>query len=259
MTPPAPEAKLRALVVEDEWPARNYLVEILQASGQAEVVAAVATLEEARQALGPGGIVVDVAFLDIRLATSGDEDAGLQLVRSLAGQPGAPLCVLTTALRQHAVEAYDLGVVDYLLKPFGEERVAQCLARLRARRAPPSPPPSPPRLVARSRKGLVFLGLDEVWALEASGRLTFVHAAHGRFDVDLSLSAIEACLAGRLLRVHRSWLVNVAHIRALEREEGDTEVRVGADLASALHVPVARDRIHAVREQLLAGATGIRR
>src|SRR5437868_6522225 len=108
---------LHALVVEDEWPARNYLVELLQASR--------------------------------------------------------------------------LGEVDYLLKPFTEERVEQCLRRLQSRRpARTSAPPSPSKIVARRKKGLVFLRPDEVWAFEAADRLTFVHTPRGKFDLDLSLSAI---------------------------------------------------------------------
>jgi DNA-binding LytR/AlgR family response regulator len=94
---------LRALVVEDEWAARNYLVEMLHASGQAVVVAAVATVAEAQQALAPGGIVVDVAFVDIHLGHGHGDEAGMHLVRTLAGTPEAPLFVLATALSQHAV------------------------------------------------------------------------------------------------------------------------------------------------------------
>ena len=70
----ASTAPISGLIVEDEWAARNYLVELLQESGRVEVAAAVATLDEAREALGPGGISVDVAFVDVQLAgTPGDQ------------------------------------------------------------------------------------------------------------------------------------------------------------------------------------------
>jgi two-component system response regulator LytT len=219
---------LRALVVEDEWAARNYLVEMLHASGQAVVVAAVATLAEAQQALAPGGIVVDVAFVDIHLGNAqGDDEAGMHLVRTLAGTPGAPLFVLATALSQHAVEAYALGVADYLLKPIHEDRVTECLMRLQQRLAQTAPRSVPDRVVARSKKGLVLFARDEVWAFEAAERLMFVHTARGRFDVDLSLAAIEVSLGSEFLRVHRQWLVHTAHVRAIENEDGDTVVVVG--------------------------------
>ncbi len=260
---PGPHAGLlRALIVEDEWPARNYLVELLQASGQAEVVAAVATLEEARAALGPDGVAVDVAFVDVQLAGAPQDDAGLALIRSCAGAPGAPPFVLATASSTHALEAFALGVVDYLLKPFTAERVAQCLERVRGRATGPRPPAREARGVARRRTGLVFLRLDEVWGFEAADRLTFVHTAHGRFDVDLSLAAIEASFGRTLLRVHRRWLVNAAHVRGLEHDDGEHALLVGGGLAGepqGVRVPVARERAAEVRALLLAGTTGLRR
>jgi len=254
---------LRALVVEDEWAARNYLVEMLHTSGQAVVVAAVATLAEAEQALAPGGIGVDVAFVDIQLGNGdkGDE-AGMHLVRTLAGTPGAPLFVLATALSQHAVEAFALGVADYLLKPIHEERVKECLLRVQQRLAQTAPrpgPAAPERVVARSKKGLVFFARDEVWAFEAAERLMFVHTARGRFDIDLSLAAIEASLGSAFLRVHRQWLVHTAHVRAIENEDGDTVVVVGGEPPDEIRVPVARERKGAIRDLLLHGATGLRR
>jgi DNA-binding LytR/AlgR family response regulator len=248
---------LRALVVEDEWAARNYLIEMLHASGQTVVVAAVATLAEAQQALAPGGIVVDVAFVDIHLG-HGDE-AGMNLVRTLAGTPEAPLFVLATALSQHAVEAYALGVADYLLKPIHEDRVTECLARLQQRLAQSAPRSVPDRVVARSKKGLVLFARDEVWAFEAAERLMFVHTARGRFDVDLSLAAVEVSLGSEFLRVHRQWLVHTAHVRAIENQDGETIVVVGDEPARELRIPVARDRKAAVLDLLLHGATGLRR
>jgi two-component system, LytTR family, response regulator LytT len=251
--------KLRALVVEDEWAARKYLVEMLHASGEAVVVAAVATLPEAQQALGPGGIIVDVAFVDINLASSEGDEAGLRLVRSLASTKGAPLFVLATALPEHAVEAYQLGVVDYLLKPIHQDRVTECLVRLRRRLPHAAPRSTPERVVARSKKGLVFFSLGEVWAFEAAERLMFVHTARGRFDVDLSLAAIESSLGGEFMRVHRQWLVHTPHVRAIENEDGETVVVVGGEPACELRVPVARERRGDVRDLLLHGATGLRR
>ena len=259
MGEPGLASRLRALVVEDEWPAREYLVELLLATRQVEVVAAVASAAEARQALGADGIEVEVAFVDINLVSSDGDKAGLALVRELAGNQGAPLFVMATALPHHAAEAFDLDVVDYLLKPWSEERVRECVARIARRRVRRG---GPTRVVARSKRGLVFLQPSDVWAFEASERLSYVHGRGGRFDVDLSLAAIETSLGPGWLRVHRNWVVNREHVKALERDElGSTLVLGDATLAeeSCLRVPVARDRVQTVRDLLLAGATGIRR
>jgi DNA-binding LytR/AlgR family response regulator len=247
------EPKLRALVVEDEWAARNYLVELLERSGAVQVIGAAANAEDALAVLQSRESPVDVAFVDVRLVGGDREDEGLDLVRALARQPGAPMFVLATAFAQHALEAFDLGVVDYLHKPFTTERVAQCIDRLRARRLAPPAPPGPTRIVVRRKRALVVLRLDEVWAFEAAERLAFVHSSRGRFDVDLTLSAVEASFGRTLLRVHRNWLVNADHVRELEGAGSETELVVGD-----LRVPVARERAQTVREALMQGVLGIR-
>jgi len=256
---------LRVLVVEDEWPARNYLVELLESSGLAQVAGAVGGIEEARQALAadPPGLGVDVAFVDVQLDGAARGETGLSLVRSMNGSPSAPMFVLATAYEQHALEAFELGVADYLLKPFSEDRVVQCLRRLQQRRSEAAPSAStPPRIVARRKRSLVFLEPQEIWAFEAADRLTFVHTTHGTFDIDLSLAAVEASFGRAFVRVHRNWLVNAAHIKELERDGHETKLFVGAGVADAgrgVHVPVARERAAAVREMLLTNATGLRR
>jgi DNA-binding LytR/AlgR family response regulator len=256
---------LRVLVVEDEWPARNYLVELLESSGLAEVVGAVGGVDEARQALGAHAPTVDIdaAFVDVQLEGAGGGETGLSLVRSLAGSPSAPMFVLATAYDEHALEAFELGVVDYLLKPFNEERVGQCLRRLHQRRTVgDARSAEPPRIVARRKRNLVFLEPQEIWAFEAADRLTFVHTRHGTFDIDLSLAAVESSFGRAFMRVHRNWLVNAAHIKELERDGHETRLFVGpgvADSGSGMRVPVARERAAAVREMLLTNATGLRR
>ncbi len=261
VTTPSP---LRALVVEDEWPARNYLVELLETSGLAQVVGAVGGVDEARQALSSDapGMGVDVVFVDVALDGGARGETGLTLVREMAEGTAPPMFVLATAYEQHALEAFQLGVVDYLLKPFSEERVAQCLRRLVQRAGTRVSPGVPPRIVARRKRSLVFLEPHEIWAFEAADRLTFVHTTHGVFDIDLSLAAVEGSFGRAFVRVHRNWLVNATHIKELERDGHETKLFVGAGVADAgkgVRVPVARERAAAVREMLLTNATGLRR
>jgi len=116
---------LRALVLDDEWLARKYLAQLIEATGLARVVGAVASLAEARRVLAE--TPVDVVFLDVQLA--GGEN-GLDLIGSIPPDAKRPAFVLATAFTHHARKAGDLGAVDSLLKPFSEERVEQCLRRL---------------------------------------------------------------------------------------------------------------------------------
>lgn len=261
----AAAARLRALVVEDEWPARNYLVELLESSGLAEVVGAVGGVNEARQALATDSATlgVDVVFADIALEGGDCGESGISLVHSVAATANAPMFVFATAYEQHALQAFELGVVDYLLKPFSEERVVLCLRRLHQHRADARVAMSgPPRIVARRKRSLVFLEPPEIWAFEAADRLTFVHTLHGVFDIDLSLAAVEASFGRAFVRVHRNWLVNAGHIKELERDGHETKLFVGSGVADAgrgVRVPVARERSAAVRDMLLTNATGLRR
>ena len=258
-------ALLLVLIVEDEWAARSYLTELVSQSGLAEVVAAVPSAEQARQVISAAP-TIDAAFLDIHLAGDLSASAGLDLARELSQSRSAPLLVVASAAQQHALMAFELGVSDYLVKPFSADRVTQCLTRLRARAArlhvQPRSPTIPSRIVARDRKRLLFLRPEEVWAFESEARLTFVHTRAGRYDLDLSLSAIEASVGAGFLRVHRSWLVHLDHVRGLDREEGESSLLVGDELDGPhrpLIVPVARERAQVVREHLLASATGLRK
>lgn len=256
------EQKLRVLVVEDEWPARNYLVELLTGSGLAEVVGAVSNVEEAEEALRAAArLGLDAAFVDIQLAREPGDQAGLAFARRLRQTAPQVQLVLATALEEHALSAFELGATDYLLKPFGEERALSCLKRLQQNASQRARPTEPQRIVARRKKSLVFLQPSEIWAFEADERLTFVHTRHGRFDVDLSLAAIELSMGAQLTRVHRKWLVNVTHVRELMRGDNETVLFVGEGLhgdGPGVEVPVSRDRVVAVREALLRSAVGTR-
>jgi two-component system response regulator LytT len=251
---------LGALVLEDEWAARNFLVELINASGLAQVTAAVSHVSQARETLARLGAAIDVVFVDIRLSSTDGDVSGLDFVREQMATGASAAFVLATASPEHAVTGFELGTADYVLKPFTEKRVRQSLERVgrSARAAAPRPPRC---VVARRKNGLVFLSLDEVYAFEASGRLTFVNSPVGRFDVDLSLAALEGSFEGEFLRPHRNWLVNRRYVKVLERGETELELCVGASLddSALLRVPVARERAAAVREALLATATGLRK
>jgi DNA-binding LytR/AlgR family response regulator len=124
------------------------------------------------------------------------------------------------------------------------------------------PSSRPRRIVGRRGHRLVFLDIDEVWAVEAQDRLTFVHAVWGRFDLDVSLAAIQLSFARDLVRVHRNWLVNLAWVKELESRGGESHLFVGTGVSGkseGLHVPVARERAAAVRATLLVGTAGLRR
>lgn len=256
-------SRLRVFVLEDEWVARNFLVEMIEGTGVASVVGATGTFDDAASFLANAApFSIDVVFVDINLV--GSRHTGLDFVHRFVAQPGAPAFVLATALREHAVDAFELGVVDYVLKPFDKHRIAKCLEKLDQARKPSevaSERSRPARIVARNKRNLVFLTLDEVWALEASDGLTLVHSARGAFDIDLSLETITGSFGRDFLRVHRNWLVNEEHVLELERDSGESALVVGSRHPgeARMRVPVARDRAATLRARLMDGGLGIRR
>jgi two-component system, LytTR family, response regulator LytT len=255
---------MRVLVLEDEWPARNFLTQLVEKSGLAHVVAAVASPALASEALASTPSPIDIAFVDIHLAGEIEpERAGLTWIESLAqahkrGEP-IPKVVLTTASKEHAMRAYELGVVDYLLKPFTETRVRESLQRVstQVRTAPQPTAEADIRIAARKGRSIVFLERARAHAFEAEGRLCYVHTDEGRLDIDLSLSSLQTVLGASYLRVHRNWLVSTLSVKSMEREDSDWVLTVG-DREHPLRIHVARDRATAIRERLLASAIGLR-
>ncbi|MGK3961781.1 LytR/AlgR family response regulator transcription factor [Sorangium sp. So ce118] len=245
---------LSALIIEDEWPARNFLVELLRDTGSFGDIAAVTSVEDARAVLERPELGIEVAFVDVRLVDRPGDRSGLDFARSLADLASPPAVVLATASAQYALDGFELGVVDYLLKPFTLDRITTCAARLLERRRPPTHGAARRRLVARKSNSLVFLDLDGMLAFQTVDRLTYVHHVDGVFSMDLSLNALGAALGSRVLRVHRNWLIAPAHAQGLSRLAGELIVEVGP----TLRVPVSRDRAREVRQQLLENTVGIR-
>ena len=133
-----------------------------------------------------------------------------------------PLIIFVTAFEQHALEAFDAGAVDYLLKPVRQERLAAAIAKLRpllgARPASIEKTAAGParRIVGRHGANMHLLDPAEVVAFEADGETVFIiTAAGGRYYAEHSLKALEARLDPRFRRVHRKTIINTDHIRRI--------------------------------------------
>jgi two-component system LytT family response regulator len=244
----AADRPVRVVVVEDEPLARAHLVELLAevpwivvAGEAADGVAAVAAID----ALGP-----DLVFLDVQLP----ECTGLEVLERIAHRPAV---VFTTAYDRHAVAAFELGALDYLLKPFGRERLDAALARVRrsvSARDDAAVPPAPPlreragaafgppgapleRLFVRDRGRLVPLLMREVERLEAEDDYVALVARGRRFLVELPLGEFEARLdPTRFLRIHRGHIVNLDYVAQLVPYDGarlQVEMRDGTKLMAS--------------------------
>ncbi len=214
--------RVRALVAEDEAPARENLREYLTDTPWIEVVAEAV---DGRSALALADeLRPDLLFLDVRLP----ELSGLEVARQIR-HPAE--IVFTTAYDRFAVAAFEIGALDYLVKPFGRERLAAATERVRARlssseasagdRVRSSFGPDPlARLFARQGDRIVPITVSGIRRIQAQGDYAEVHSAEGVFLLRLTLAELAARLdAARFRQVHRSHIVNldaVEHMRAYD-------------------------------------------
>ena len=222
---------MRVLIVDDEPLARARLVRMLakvdgvSVAGEAgDGVEALARID----ALAP-----DLVLLDIHMP-------GLDGV-SLARRPDLPPIVFVTAHPEHAVPAFEVAAVDYLLKPVAQARLEQAIARARARPAPPV------RVRAHTRLGARLVPAEEVACFSARDKYSvFVHDGE-ELLLEESLSALEARLGPLgFVRVHRAELVNLHRARGLYSDGA----RLVLELDDARRVPVSRRMAAKVRRHL---------
>jgi two-component system, LytTR family, response regulator len=235
---------LRALIADDEPLARALVREFLTAHPHVQVLAEVSNgLEAARciQDLAP-----DLVFLDIQMPKL----TGLEVLQLTGLRRGV---IFTTAYDQHALAAFDLHAVDYLLKPFSQERFNA--AMLRAGQLLREGAPGVERLVAEQALGRVLIRdgtelhvllLNEVDYIEAQADyVAFHHAGRDHLKAQ-RISELEAQLDPRqFVRVHRSFIVNLRQVLALERTESSGHT---VRLKSGKRIPVSRSG----HERLLA-------
>lgn len=236
-------SELAVLVVDDEPPARQRLKRLLDglpgAYLCAEASSAYTAIEACREHRP------DVVLLDINLADSN----GLVLARELRNLDSPPAVIFVTAHEAHAVEAFDLAAVDYLVKPVRPERLARALARVAPGAAGKrASDPAPLALTVRLGEQTRSLPLDAIRACLAEDKYTRALAVDGEALLEESLVTLEQRYPGHFLRIHRKALVARGHIQALKRDADGQDVLVVDDVA--IELPVARRRLAEVRQAL---------
>ena len=177
----------------------------------------------------------DLLLLDVQMP----DITGLQLIRAL---PRPPLVILTTAFTEHAVEGFDLEVVDYLLKPFDLDRFQKAVGRAERRLAGTSSPGAT-HVMVRSGHESVRLAVDDITHVEGMDDFVKFHRTGGRPVVcKLTMkAAMDLLPAGRFVRVHRSFIVDWAKV---------TRVRSDQVVLDQLAVPIGETYAAAVRTRL---------
>ncbi|GAA1971842.1 LytTR family DNA-binding domain-containing protein [Isoptericola halotolerans] len=246
----------KALIVDDEAPARAELRYLLEEVGQVQVVGEATNGEEALLLLG--SLDYDLVLLDVRMPGG----SGLEVAAALRDLPHPPKVIFTTAYPDHAVDAFDLAAVDYLLKPFDADRLRRALDRALGAEdgaapgsaAPPATSGGPgtgaeggsssarssdsapqderdPLVripVQKDGRTVLVDGASIVYASAARG-YSYLKLADERLLVTMSLNELERRLRGHFFRAHRSYLVNLDHVRELVPDFQGSLVVVMAD------------------------------
>jgi two-component system LytT family response regulator len=210
---------LRVLIADDEMLARKRLARLLSAFPDVEVCGEVSDGDAVLSAARAGG--VDVILLDIHMP-------GLSGLDALALLPeDGPRVILCTAHAEHAVDAFEYGAVDYVLKPVEAARLQKALERARARlgtkegQEPTRGPAASSRGLARlpipTRQGIVLVDPDTISHATLEGELVTVFTTQGEFLTDFTLNELTDKLPVEgFQRVHRRALLNLAHVTRLE-------------------------------------------
>lgn len=246
---PSSHPHLRCLIVDEDASARTSLRSLISERPGAEVVGAAASVAEAL--VLTESVQYDVVIVSVEMPETG----GVEFAERLLGRPGAPAVVFTSVDGRHALEAFDVAAVDYLLKPLDADRLARALARVTARSPAASSTPATGGPAEATRVPVprgdrtIFVDSADVFVVTASRGDSELKLDDGWVVFGLSLVRFLDRYRGPFVRVHRSHLVNVERIVELRPDGLGGHSVVMGDAARTV-VPVSRRQVSMLRERL---------
>ncbi len=249
---------IRTLIVDDEPIARTVLREELEQFDSISIVGEADSGPAALDAIRSAE--PDLVFLDLQMPGM----SGFEVVQQIKQGTRLPVFVIVTAYDQFAIQAFESGAIDYLLKPIRQERLAESISKAQRVLAAPdgaarqlaslqdaadSPAPRPvKRIVARSGPEYFLLTPDEVLAFQAEGDLVWIVTAKRKFLATETLRKLQDRMQGaNFRRIHRKALVNIDHIRKMSPL---TSQRWLLTLSNSLEFIVSKRQAKSVRELL---------
>ncbi len=228
-------------MVDDEAPAREELVFLLREDERVGEVRSAQSAPHALRLLNDEP--ADVIFCDIKMPGLD----GLELARVTTHFAERPRIVFVTAYDQHAVDAFDLQAVDYVMKPVRADRLAEAVRR--AVTVGSDTTASEDETIAVELAGVTrFIRRSQVRYVEAQGDYARLHTAAGSHLVRSALSGLEQRWADAgFVRIHRSTLVALGHVDEVRVVDGHYTVRLGSD-----ELPVSRRHTRALRDRLVS-------
>jgi len=203
--------KIRAVIADDEPLARERVRTLLADEPDINVVAECDNGAETLKAIQSRQ--ADLLFLDVQMPKLD----GFEVIEAASTGP-LPAVIFTTAHDEHAIRAFEVNAVDYLLKPFTEARFRMSVQRAREelRRGARNVEKIAGRILVRSPERILFLKPEEIDFIEAAGNYVVLHAAKERHVLRETMAAMEGRLAAGFMRVSRSTIVNLAQIRDVQ-------------------------------------------
>jgi len=232
---------LRVLVIDDERPALDEVTFLLEQDPRVAEVHATDSPTEALRLLHE--LEVDAVFLDVQMPGL----TGIELAQVLSRFKTPPVAVFVTAHDQHAVDAFELNAVDYVLKPVREERLAEAVRRVLAA----SRTEHTEEQVPVERGGVTrFIPISQIRYVEAEGDYARLHTAEDSYLVRVPLHQLEQewATAG-FVRIHRSVLIATAYVDEVRVEGGRCSVVIGDE-----HLQVSRRHTRELRDLLVRNA-----
>ena len=206
---------LRAMIVDDEAPARSELRYLLEETGRVDEITEASSARDAVEKLMEGR--PDVLFLDISMPKTN----GMQLAEALHKLKNPPAVVFVTAYSEYALEAFDVDAVDYLMKPVETDRLERALDKVEARSKDAASTPSPAapaeRIPVEKGGRKVLVPIDQIRYIEAKDDYSCIYTDNDRFLSVISLAQLESKLAPHgFFRVHRGYIVNLQYVEDVE-------------------------------------------
>jgi two-component system response regulator LytT len=232
---------LKALVVDDEAPARSELRFLLGELGGVEVIGEASNAAEALQLIR--AIPYDVVFLDVDMPGL----TGMELAEAINAAERSPAIIFVTAHSEYAVKAFQVAATDYLVKPVESDRLRQADEPLRpAQEAPARIERIPVEKAGRK----LLLQVGDIFYIMAKDDYSYIYTTEERYLSTLSLAQLEARLEPQgFFRVHRRFVVNLSQVKEIVPMYGGTMLLTLKD-AGASQVPASRRRVPALKRAL---------
>ncbi len=221
----------KAIIVDDEAPARSIIRQYLRRHANIEIVGECANGFDAMKMVRD--LSPDIMFLDIQMP----KVSGLELLEVLED---APQVIFTTAYDEYALKAFELNAVDYLLKPFSVERFDTALTKVLEKLAGGIPAQRPlveeirnenpeklNRIVVKKGSSITVIPVSDILFLEAQEEYVMIHSGQGRFMKHQTMHYYESHLPDtEFVRIHRSFIANITRISKLEPYDKDSYIAV---------------------------------